>query len=125
MIVKRRQQQDTRIASDGDDSPADFISTLFSSGLSDEDIRDTIVTLFFAGHDNFLNVLGWTMHELGQAPHWFKHMRLESERLNPQGDVISFGDVSVRFLLSLKTFWVTHKHLPHSVEVSCPSCSIP
>lgn len=83
---------------DSKSSGGDFLASLLDSGLSDTDIRDAIVTLFFAGHDNFLNVLGWSLHELSRAPEWLNRMREEAQSTNSQGGVIGYADISVRSL---------------------------
>jgi cytochrome P450 len=38
------------------------------SGLADRDLRDELITLLFAGHENTTALLAWTMHELARAP---------------------------------------------------------
>lgn len=38
------------------------------SGLSDEELRDQLVTLLLAGHETTATALAWTLHELGQDP---------------------------------------------------------
>jgi cytochrome P450 family 135 len=39
------------------------------SGLSDEELRDQLVTLLLAGHETTATALAWTLHELGKDPH--------------------------------------------------------
>jgi cytochrome P450 len=38
------------------------------SGLTDEELRDQLVTLLLAGHETTATALAWTLHELGQDP---------------------------------------------------------
>ena len=38
------------------------------AGLSDEELRDQLVTLLLAGHETTASALSWTMHELGKDP---------------------------------------------------------
>ena len=37
-------------------------------GLSDEELRDQLVTLLLAGHETTATALAWTLHELGRNP---------------------------------------------------------
>jgi cytochrome P450 len=38
------------------------------AGLSDEELRDQLVTLLLAGHETTATALAWALHELGQDP---------------------------------------------------------
>jgi cytochrome P450 family 135 len=38
------------------------------SGLTDEELRDQLVTLLLAGHETTATALAWTLHELGKDP---------------------------------------------------------
>ncbi len=38
------------------------------TGLSDEELRDQLVTLLLAGHETTATALAWTLHELGKDP---------------------------------------------------------
>lgn len=44
-----------------DEDPAD-------TGLTDEELRDQLVTLLLAGHETTATALAWTLHELAQDP---------------------------------------------------------
>jgi len=44
-----------------DEDPAD-------TGLTDEELRDQLVTLLLAGHETTATALAWTLHELGKDP---------------------------------------------------------
>ncbi|MFL6174250.1 MAG: cytochrome P450 [Marmoricola sp.] len=44
-----------------DENPAD-------TGLTDEELRDQLVTLLLAGHETTATALAWTLHELGKDP---------------------------------------------------------
>ena len=39
-----------------------------STGLTDEELRDQLVTLLLAGHETTATALAWTLHELGKDP---------------------------------------------------------
>jgi cytochrome P450 len=44
------------------------IPTLKKSGLSNEDLRDEVMTMFLAGHETTANGLAWTLHLLADHP---------------------------------------------------------
>jgi len=46
----------------------DLVTTLIRAGLSDDLIRDQLLTLLIAGHDTSTALLGWAVYELGQHP---------------------------------------------------------
>ncbi|MET0999639.1 MAG: cytochrome P450, partial [Marmoricola sp.] len=52
----------------------DVLSTLLlvrdenGEGLTDEELRDQLVTLLLAGHETTATALAWTLHELGKDP---------------------------------------------------------
>jgi len=53
-----------RAGSDG----ADLLSLLISTELSDVEIRDELMTMFFAGHETSATALAWAFHELAENP---------------------------------------------------------
>jgi cytochrome P450 len=66
MIDKRRKTNQTR---------KDLLALLFAAqdpetglGMSDEQLRDEVMTLFLAGHETTANALGWTIYLLTQHP---------------------------------------------------------
>jgi cytochrome P450 len=65
LIVERRASAD---------KPDDLLSALVTarladgSAMSDEQIRDEIVTVLFAGHDTVANALGWAWYLLARHP---------------------------------------------------------
>jgi cytochrome P450 len=70
MIAERRREPDLDHRTDvlsrlllvrDDEDPAD-------TGLSDEELRDQLVTLLLAGHETTATALAWTLHELGKDP---------------------------------------------------------
>lgn len=67
-IAERRQVPDL-------DARSDVLSRLMSvrdeetgEGLTDEELRDQLVTLLLAGHETTATALAWTLHELGKDP---------------------------------------------------------
>jgi cytochrome P450 len=69
-IAERRQAADLAARTDvlsqlllvrDEDDPAD-------TGLTDEELRDQLVTLLLAGHETTATALAWTLHELAKDP---------------------------------------------------------
>ncbi|WP_246004244.1 cytochrome P450 [Nocardioides marmoriginsengisoli] len=69
-IAERRRAEDLEHRTDvlsrllmvrDEEDPAD-------TGLSDEELRDQLVTLLLAGHETTATALAWALHELGQNP---------------------------------------------------------
>jgi cytochrome P450 len=66
-----------RRAADDLDTRTDVLSRLLlvrddedstDTGLTDEELRDQLVTLLLAGHETTATALAWTLHELGKDP---------------------------------------------------------
>ncbi|MDX1946170.1 MAG: cytochrome P450 [Pirellulaceae bacterium] len=62
----------------------DFLSILMAArdeddgrGLSDQQLRDEVMTMFLAGHETTANTLAWTWYLLGQHPAWQARVREE------------------------------------------------
>ncbi len=78
----------------------DIVSALVSatgedgSTLSDQEIRDEVVTLLMAGHETTANALTWTLHLLGEHPEVAE--RLRSELATELGDALPTFDVLPR-----------------------------
>ena len=79
IIADRRRQTVDR--SDGPSSivhrPDDLLQHLLDAGLSDEVIRDQMLTMLIAGHDTSTALLAWVFAMLGQHPEI--HARLVDE----------------------------------------------
>ncbi|HEY0904424.1 MAG TPA: cytochrome P450 [Marmoricola sp.] len=69
-IAERRRAEDL-------DQRTDVLSRLLlvrddedptDTGLTDEELRDQLVTLLLAGHETTATALAWTLHELGKDP---------------------------------------------------------
>ena len=58
-LIRRR-----RGGSDG----ADLLNLLVSTELSDVEIRDQLMTMFFAGHETSASALAWAFYELSEHP---------------------------------------------------------
>jgi cytochrome P450 len=61
IIVERREQEK--------DLPDDLLQHLIDAGLTDQVIRDQMLTMLIAGHDTSTALLAWTFALLGQHPH--------------------------------------------------------
>lgn len=74
-IVHERQQQDW-----SGTQTFDYLSQLLNNTEYNDPIsvRDTLVTLLFAGRDNTQNSLAWSMHALLRHPEWATRMRNEA-----------------------------------------------
>lgn len=57
----------------------DLIDALLASGMSDDRIRDQILTMFIAGHDTSTSLLAWTLYLLAVHP---ESMALVVEEVN-------------------------------------------
>ncbi len=61
-----------RLARDPKGTPNDFLTLLLKAegptGLSEEEIKDNIITFIGAGHETTARALGWTLYCLAEAP---------------------------------------------------------
>jgi cytochrome P450 len=92
MIDERRKTNQTR---------NDLLALLFAAqdpetglGMSDEQLRDEVMTLFLAGHETTANALGWTIYLLTQHPDIAERLvaatdALESELRIKDDDLLS------------------------------------
>lgn len=96
-VLRKRRAQ---LLSEGKDArkttlSSDFLGAMIDNGFTDAEIRGSIVTIFFAGHDNFLNVLGWSLHELSRASDWLVRMREEAFEQGADNGVLQYSDINV------------------------------
>ncbi|KAI8064291.1 cytochrome P450 [Gilbertella persicaria] len=67
--------QERKVSKDAKDAEKDLLGYMLNArdehnlGLSDENIRDQVVTFLIAGHDTTANTLAWTFYELSRNPH--------------------------------------------------------
>ena len=63
------------------------------SGMSDQQLRDEVLTIFLAGHETTANALAWTLHLLGRDPDAEHALHEEIDRVlggrAPAGDDLS------------------------------------
>lgn len=71
----------------GDTTGPDFLSTLLAArdedgrAISDEQLRDELVTLFIAGHETAANAMAWTWYLLSQHPDVEARLHEEIDRV--------------------------------------------
>ncbi|MDX1992953.1 MAG: cytochrome P450 [bacterium] len=98
LITQRRKMREDR---------GDLLSMLLNSvdeagqGMTDQQIRDEIVTLFLAGHETTANALTWTWYLLAQHPAVEQKLHEELDRVL-QGKAPTLADL---------------KHLPYTEQV--------
>ena len=61
---RRKKEEDGKVESGG----SDLLQHLIDAGLSDDVIRDQMLTMLIAGHDTSTALLAWTFALLGQDP---------------------------------------------------------
>ncbi|KAJ3551513.1 hypothetical protein NM688_g4661 [Phlebia brevispora] len=79
-IVKMRKED---MAADPDAKQnADYLTALLSSAEDKETsaIRDTLITLLFAGRESTQNTISWMMYEITRNPEWIARLREEAEQ---------------------------------------------
>ena len=68
-IIEERRKRLAILRSNSDEeSPKDLLQHLIDAGLSDDVIRDQMLTMLIAGHDTSTALLAWTFALLGQHP---------------------------------------------------------
>ena len=120
IVTERRHEMETSPK----EVTADYVSQLLmATDDSAKDallIRDTLVTLLFAGRDNTHNSLNWSMHSLLRHPEWMEKMREEAIRLSSfhEQDGLPFTKLNVRSTRSqfgFRAFGLTiFTGVPHS-----------
>jgi cytochrome P450 len=83
-----------------------------ADGLSDEEIRDQLITLLFAGHDTSSSTVALVLHELTRRPDLQERLRAERERVL-QGELPTAGHVDGKALPDLeRVIDETLRHYP-------------
>ena len=90
-----------------DDDSEDFLQALLLADLPAEQIRETLIMLIFAGNDNNVNALGWSLDLLKKDEHrnerandshtlsWIQRMREEAKEMTSSGEIIKFSEINV------------------------------
>jgi cytochrome P450 len=91
----RRRRADLEVAADPEASD-DLLSKLVSTpGMSDDLIRDQLLTMLIAGHDTSTALLAWTLFLLGKHPQAMKRTRDEVDAvLKNSDDRPSIGQIN-------------------------------
>ncbi|MGE5334817.1 MAG: cytochrome P450 [Nitrososphaerota archaeon] len=63
----------------------DLLAQLIASGMSDDLIRDQLLTMFIAGHDTSTALLAWTLHLLSLHPDVLARARAEIDAVVGEG----------------------------------------
>ncbi|MYT19991.1 cytochrome P450 [Streptomyces sp. SID7760] len=78
----------------------DLLSLLLSArddagiGLTDEEVRDELTTMLFAGSETTASTLAWALHHLAHRPDVEQEVLAEIDRVLGVRDTISFADVA-------------------------------
>lgn len=62
------------------------------TGMSDQQLRDEIMTIFLAGHETTATALAWSWYLLGKNPEWQRRLQEEVDQVL-QGRMPSFDDL--------------------------------
>ena len=85
-----------------DGAGEDILSVLMAAtdsrglGLSDDQIRDQVLTLLFAGHDTTTSTVAFLFYELARRPEWADRIAAELDRVAPGREPTAadlFGDM--------------------------------
>jgi cytochrome P450 len=80
-----------RAAADRDDAASDLLSLMLraqddqGNALSERDVRDEAMTIYFAGHDSTSVALGWAFHAISQHPEVEQRLHEEVDRVVGDG----------------------------------------
>lgn len=105
-MVKSRQAASVK---NGGDKQQDFLGALLRDKVSknsdSKTLRDTLVTLLFAGRDNVQNVLSWSLYELSRSPEWMERLRDEANKVRRTVGTLRYEELQVSahmFVLSTR-----------------------
>ncbi|GJE95572.1 cytochrome P450 [Phanerochaete sordida] len=91
----RAADERIRLRGEGLANEDDYLAVLLASRLGRQGTRETLVSILFAGQDNNVNLLGWSLYELTRNPSWIQRMRDEAEANGADGRIINWNSVSV------------------------------
>ena len=98
-----------------DPRPSDLLQHLIDAGLSDDVIRDQMLTMLIAGHDTSTALLAWTFALLGQHPEI--HARLVSE-LDAQEKSVLLDQVIKESLRLYPPIHIGNRRVAEEIEFS-------
>jgi cytochrome P450 len=85
LIKQRRDELQDEKASE---QPADLLTTLVSQpDLTDDLIRDQLLTMLIAGHDTSTALLAWSLYLLGNHPEAMRQVQEEVDRVLGDSDI--------------------------------------
>lgn len=101
-LIRRRRAagSDGTDGTDGADG-ADLLSMLISTELSDVQIRDELMTMFFAGHETSATALAWALFELSENPQIADRIAAELDEVLGERDPAMADLPSLPFLGSV------------------------
>jgi cytochrome P450 len=116
----------------GGDDPGDLLSMLLSardedgSGMSDQQVRDEVMTLLLAGHETTANALTWAFVLLAQHPDVDARLAAEARRVAPDrnptpADVpqLAYADMVVKEVLRLyPPAWIINYEATEDTTIS-------
>ncbi len=96
-LVNMRRRQVSKAKPGRENKKGDYLSILLNEPIYNDPImiRDTLVTLLFAGRDNTQNSLAWSFYALQRHPKWVQKMREEAMALNQEGHELHYSDLWV------------------------------
>lgn len=78
---------------DADDILGRMLTVRYEEGasMSDEDIRDELITILLAGHETTATALAWALYDLGSHPDVLEKLRVELTALgsNPDAELVT------------------------------------
>lgn len=78
----------------------DMLGTLLDAGLSDQDIRDQMLTMLIAGHDTSTALFAWVFVMLGQHPEVYQRLTQEIDA-SPEHEIPHYLEEVIRESLRL------------------------
>lgn len=86
IIRERRRQLAGRTTLEATSS--DLLTHLIAVGMSDDLVRDQILTMLIAGHDTSTALLSWVLYLCGQNPEMMGRARAEVDDVIGRGDIL-------------------------------------
>jgi cytochrome P450 len=122
MIDERRKTKQTR---------NDLLALLFAAqdpetglGMSDEQLRDEVMTLFLAGHETTANALAWTVYLLTQHPEIAKSVASEVDSAGDGEPEIGLNNGTLLFRVireSVRLYppvWAVGRRATHDLQIA-------
>lgn len=94
----------------------DLLSRLMETEMSDQQVRDEVMTLFLAGHETTAATMSWTLYLLARHPEWADRLAAE---LNGAADPLKVPLLSNVLCESMRLFppaWVMGRKVMSPIE---------